>query len=201
MGNRRSSSCWLRRSWREVAAQALPQGGVLWSNHSATASLLHPCGLPMGSWVRYPCAVLRRPVEQACDGVAATMLMAEQSLLRRRSNASLGRAHRNQNGGGARRTCVVATETKQHLTAESLCPPVASGPPPGSTCGAATWVAGGGGSGGGKGPWSFFRAETWARRRLGSVRTVAQPCLSLSPVLISSLLNVNSACWVVACCV
>ena len=88
MGNRRSSSCWLRRSWREVAAQALPQGGVLWSNHSATASLLHPCGLPMGSWVRYPCAVLRRPVEQACDGVAATMLMAEQSLLRRRSNAS-----------------------------------------------------------------------------------------------------------------
>ena len=147
MGNRRSSSCWLRRSWREVAAQALPQGGVLWSNHSATASLLHPCGLPMGSWVRYPCAVLRRPVEQACDGVAATMLMAEQSLLRRRSNASLGRAHRNQNGGGARRTCVVATETKQHLTAESLCPPVASGPPSGSTCAAAaTGVAGGWGA-------------------------------------------------------
>ena len=91
MGTRRSSSCWLRRSWREVAAQALPQGGVLWSNHSATASLLHPCGLPMGSWVHYPCAVLRRPVEQARDGVAATMLMAEQSLLRRRSNASFVR--------------------------------------------------------------------------------------------------------------
>ena len=73
----------------EVAAQELPRGGGLWSNRSATASLLHPCGLPMGSWVRYPCAVLRRTADA--------------------TRASMRWSRRNDDNGGA----VAAEATEQ----------------------------------------------------------------------------------------